>query len=465
MKYTSLFNIALISCLFVCPFSLFGQTDKYEYPKDSLVFQKVKEWQDQKFGLFMHWGTYSEWGVIESWSLCPEDWSWNPRPKDKSYAQYVKEYENLITTFNPTKFDPDKWALAAKEAGMRYVVFTTKHHDGFNMFDTRQSDYKITGQACPFSANSKADVTKEVFEAFRREDFMIGAYFSTSDWHNNDFWWDYFPPKDRTMNYSPKKYPEKWCRYNQFVYNQLEELSTGYGKLDLFWFDLNHISKEKKVDWQPISSMLRRNQPGVMMVVRSSKGEYENYRTPEQEVPEKALDYPWETCMTMGDSWSYKPNDNYKSAYQLVQLLVRIVSRGGNLLLNIGPGPDGDFDPVAYQRLNEIGQWMKINGKGIYSTKSITPYEETKMVFTRKDDSVYAFYLPDEDEKEMPANILISSFQPVEGSQVYLLGYEKPLSWMNNGKGMVISIPKTLQHNPICQYAWAFQVKAKSLIY
>ena len=460
MKNNLLIILVFISFL-LAPSILRGQTEVYQYPTDSLVLQKVKDWQNLKFGLFMHWGAYSQWGVVESWTLCPEDWSWNPRPKDKSYYQYVKEYENLITTFNPVKFDPDKWSHAAKEAGMEYVVFTTKHHDGFNMYDTHQSDYKITGKECPFSTNPKANVTKEIFDAFRKENFMIGAYYSTSDWHNNDFWWNYFPPKDRTMNYSPEKYPEKWEHYNQFIYKQLEELSTAYGKMDLFWFDLNNISKEKKVEWEPIASMLRRNQPGVMMVVRGSKGKYENYRTPEQEVPEKVLDYPWETCMTMGDSWSYKPHDNYKSAYQLVQLLVKIVSRGGNFLLNIGPGPEGDFDPVAYERLKEIGGWMKINSEAIYGTKPVKPYQETKIAFTKKRNSVYAFYLPDEDEKTIPAKVFISSFQPVDGSKLYLLGYEKPLNWEKTGKGMLIHIPASLQKRPICQFAWTFKIKVQ----
>lgn len=459
-------NKALLIILTIVFFSLKGgiaqnKRPPYQYPAEPEVLQKVKEWQDLKFGLFMHWGSYSQWGVVESWTLCPEDRDWIIRPKNKSYSQYVKDYENLITTFNPVKFDPGKWSRAAKEAGMKYVVFTTKHHDGFNMFDTKQSDYKITSKSCPFSSNPRANVAKEIFDSFRKENFMIGAYYSTTDWHNDDFWWNYFPCFDRTMNYSIAKYPEKWERYNSFMYKQLEELVTGYGKLDLLWFDLNGISREKNIDWQPIATMARKHQPGIMMVARASDVKYENYRTPEQEVPEEALDYPWETCMTMGNSWSYKPNDSYKSAYQLVQLLVRIVSKGGNFLLNIGPSPDGDFDPVAYSRLKEIGEWMKINSEAIYGTKPVKPYQETKITFTKKGNSVYAFYLPDEDEKTMPAKVFVSSFQPVESSKIYLLGYEKPLSLERNGKGIVINIPPALQHKSPCQYAWVFKIQVQ----
>ena len=180
----------------------------YQYPTEPEVLQNLKEWQDMKFGLFMHWGTYSQWGVVESWSICPEDWEWNKRPEGSSYVQYVKDYEQLANTFNPTGFAPEKWATAAKEAGMKYVVFTTKHHDGYNMYDTRQSDYKITGQNTPFHTNPRANVAKEIFEAFRKDQFKIGAYYSITDWHHDDFWWKYMPPKDRNINYSPAKYPK-----------------------------------------------------------------------------------------------------------------------------------------------------------------------------------------------------------------------------------------------------------------
>ncbi|MGD9556627.1 MAG: alpha-L-fucosidase, partial [Mangrovibacterium sp.] len=138
-----------------------------------------------------------------------------------------------------------------------------------------------------------------------------------------------------------------------------------------------------------------------------------------------------------------------------------IVSRGGNFLLNIGPGPDGDFDPIAYERLKGIGEWMRINGEAIYGTKPVKPYHETKMAFTQKDGHVYAFYLPDEDEKQLPAGISISSMQPSTGSQVFLMGYAKPLKWKKNGKGFLIEVPRSMQENPVCQDAWTFRFGLK----
>ena len=454
-----LIKIFLFSLLFS---GLTNGQDKrppYIYPDDPKVLQKIKDWQDLKFGLFMHWGTYSQLGIVESWSLCPEDRDFTSvRPTNKSYFEYLKDYENLKTTFNPINFFPEKWAKAAKYAGMKYVVFTTKHHDGFNMFDTKETDYKITSKACPFSSNPRSNIAKEIFDAFRKENFMAGAYYSISDWNNKDFWWDYFPPLDRHINYSPEKYPEKWQHLNDFIYNQLNELTGGeYGRLDLLWFDLCSVSKEKKVDWLRFSELVRKNQPGIMMIARGSNDQYENYRTPEQEVPEKALDYPWESCITMGDSWSYKPSDKYKSTHQLIQLLVRTVSRGGNLLLNIGPGPDGDFDPVAYDRLKEIGDWIKINGEAIYGTKPLKPYYEKKLVFTQKDKFVYVFYLPDEKEKIMPEKITITSMRAGKGSSVFLMGFGKPLKWSKNGNGMDVEIPKQIRNKIIGQSSLTFK--------
>ena len=447
---------------FYCAFSVMAQTPRppYQYPEEPEVLQNLKEWQDLKFGLFMHWGTYSQWGVVESWTLCPEDWEWNKRPDNSEYFQYVQDYEKLAMTFNPVKFNPEKWATAAKEAGMKYVVFTTKHHDGYNMFDTRQTDYKITGEATPFHTNPRANVTKEIFDAFRKENFKTGAYFSITDWNHDDFWWKYMPPKDRNINYSADKYPEKWNRFNDFINAQLSELTDGsYGKVDIMWFDLIGISNEKTVDWERFTNTVRSHQPQAMMVARHAYTKYENYRTPEQEIPEEALDYPWETCMTMGNMWSYNADEDFKSTWQLVRALVQVVSRGGNFLLNVGPSPEGDFHPTAYQRLREIGEWMKINGESIYGTKPIAPYQETKIAFTQKGKYVYATYLPDENEVNVPKVVSIQSMQLAKGSKVYLLGYKKPLEWERSGTGIQIKLPGGVQNTSPCKHAWVFRLE------
>lgn len=468
--------LVLLSC---CLLAL-GSTAQHKYtaPTDSLVIKKLAEWQDLKFGLFMHWGTYSQWGVVESWSLCPEDEDWTKRrgPFAADYHQYVTEYEKLQTSFNPVKFDPAKWAAAAKKAGMKYVVFTTKHHDGFNMFDTKYSDYKITSAKTPFSSNPKSNVAKEVFEAFRKQDFLAGAYFSKPDWNNKDYWWPYLPPKDRNVNYEPTKYPEKWKAFKDFTYNQVEELMTGYGKMDILWLDggwvrplstvdtsiswQRGIKTDQDIDMKRIAAMARSHQPGLIVVDRSVPGEFENYTTPEQEVPHEPLPYPWETCMTMGNSWSYVPDDKYKSAHQLIHLLVKVVSRGGNFLLNIGPGPDGDWDPVAYQRLEAIGKWMDVNGVGIYNSKSVAPYSTGNTFFTASKDGKkqFAFYLL-EDSIPVTGKVIIKDFSPKKGAKISLAGYKGKISWKQNNKDLEIALPAAYIAKPAEKDAWCFVIE------
>jgi alpha-L-fucosidase len=456
-------KIGLVAFFTLIANMLFAQEqdikEKYVAPTDPAVKEKLAKWQTLKFGLFMHWGPYSQWGVVESWSICPEDEDWTKRkgayPED--YNTYVKEYEKLPFTFNPVKFKPENWVKAAKDAGMKYVVFTTKHHDGFAMYDTRQNDYKITSSKTPFSANPRSNIAKEVFNAFRKDDFMIGAYFSKPDWHSKDFWWPYFPPKDRNVNYDPLKYPERWKRYKDFTFRQIEELMTGYGNIDILWLDGGWMRPKSTIDtsvsWQrgikydqdldmaKIAAMSRSHQPGLLMVDRTVTGPYENYTTPEQTIPNKPLEYPWESCITMGNSWSFVPGDQYKPAQQIIHTLVKIVSRGGSLLLNIGVGPDGEWDAIAYQRLQDIGKWMKINGEGIYSTMPVAPYANGNIYYTRSVDSgnVYAFLL--KGEKAAPANsaIELQLENAAKVSSVKLLGSAQKVNWKQMGNKITIT--------------------------
>ncbi|GAB3175784.1 alpha-L-fucosidase [Telluribacter humicola] len=432
----------------------------YIPPKDPLVQQKLDQWQDVKFGLMMHWGTYSQWGIVESWSLCPEDEGWCERrgPHSHSWYEYKKAYEDLPKSFNPVKFNPEKWAKAAKNAGMKYVVFTTKHHDGFSMFDTKQSDYKITNT--PFGSNPRSNVAKEIFSAFRNEGFMTGAYFSKPDWHSNDYWWSYFPPKDRNPSYHPEKYPEKWENFKKFTYNQIEELMTDYGKIDILWLDGGWVRPESTIDttvsWQKtipfdqdinmakIAGMARSHQPGLLVVDRTVTGEFENYVTPEQQIPDEYLAIPWESCMTMGSSWSYVPKENFKSTHQLVHTLVDIVAKGGNLLLNVAPGPDGEWHDEAYQRLEEIGTWIKVNGEGIYGTTPVAPYRQGKWAFTQKGDTKYAFYMAEPGEA-LPTRVQIEGITIPAKARITMLGAKKPLR-VKNG---TIEVPAGTPAQPV----------------
>ncbi len=416
---------------------------KYTVPADAKVREKLADWKKIKFGLLMHWGTYSQWGVVESWSICPEDEGWTQRrgPYSADWYTYLKAYENLQTTFNPVKFNPERWAAAAKDAGMKYVVFTTKHHDGFCMFDSKETDYKITGSQSPFANNPKANVAKEVFSAFRNQGFMTGAYFSKPDWNTKDYWWRYFPPKDRNVSYDPKKYPQRWEDFKTFTYNQIQELMTGYGTMDILWLDGGWVRPKSSIDttveWQrtithnqdidmpKIAAMARTHQPGLLVVDRTVHGEYENYVTPEQQVPATYLPYPWESCITLGNSWSYVPGDEYKSSRKVIHMLTDIISKNGNLLLNVGPGPDGEWDSLAYKRLEAIGKWMKTNGEAVYESEADPNLpRQGKWAFTRKGTTVYAIYQVAENEivenslsVNLPAGVNVKGVSVIGGPQ------------------------------------------------
>jgi alpha-L-fucosidase len=473
----------MISCLLASLFivcSVVGQQKEYYPDPDPAIRERLEEWKDLKFGLLMHWGAYSQWGIVESWSICPEDVGWATGARKKgqgdTYEEYRRNYEKLRYTFNPTNFNPEKWAAAAKDAGMKYMVFTTKHHDGFSMFDTKYTDYKITDKATPFSSDPRSNVTREVFNAFRKQDLWIGAYFSKPDWHSNNYWWDKFPPMDRNANYDIRKYPERWKNFVEFTHGQIDELMTDYGKVDILWLDGGWVRKKtpqeldaemheemegtrpiryaqsQDIDMPGLVRKVRLKQPKLIVVDRAVPGEQQNYLTPEQHIPEKGLPYPWETCMTMANSWSYVPNDRYKPANEIIEKLVDIVSKGGNYLLNIGPSPEGTFDDTAYMRLKEIGSWMKANGEAIYGTRNHTVFGEGNDIrYTASKDgkTTFVFFMEKPVDK-----VLLRQVAPVKTARVTLLGSSQALKWKAVDGGMEIVIPKNFPG----QHVWTMKI-------
>ncbi len=445
----------------IVPHSDAARTANGEQPQ---WLQDRLEWfRDLKLGLFLHWGPYCQWDCCESWPLVPADtWArpdglreWERTGRD--IEQFQQEYWDLSRTFNPVNFNPDEWAEAARQAGMRYVTFTAKHHDGFCMFDTRTTDYRVTHPDCPHHAHAFANVTREVFDAFRMRGLATSCYFSKSDWHSPDYWSLDFPIVDRNPNYDTTAHPERWEAFTAFVHEQVRELMTGYGQVDILWLDGGQVRPPlQDIRMDKLARMARAWQPGLIIADRTVGGPHENFITPEQTIPEEAVATPWESCVTMGTSWKYVTGEKFKPAGELIRMLADIVSKGGNLLLGFGPAPDGTFPKPALDRLADIGDWMAVNSRAIYGTRAIAPYAERNVRYTRRDDTVYGIVFPEAGYAQPPKKARLAALRPTPGTEVRLLGHDEPLAWEASGGDIVVSLPKNADDLP-CDHAWVLE--------
>ncbi len=423
------------------------QSDGYEWPTDPAVLEKLDAWQDLKFGVLMHWGLYSVPGIVESWSICNEDWI--TRPEGSTYEGYKQWYWGLSKEFNPVDFNPEQWAQVFKDAGMKYMIFTTKHHDGFCLFDSEYTDFSIA-KAGPFAGNPKADAARYVFDAFRNEDFWIGAYFSKPDWHCEWFWNPYYATPRRGINYNVKQHPDWWQNYVDFTQNQLREITGGrYGQLDILWLDGGWITGDQ-VGLNEVLADARRVSPGLISVDRTIQGPNENYQTPERSIPDRQIAHPWESCITLSNDWGWVPNAPYKSARRVIGILSEIVAKGGCFVLGVGPTPTGIIEGPAVAILEVIGDWMGRCGEAIYNTRITSNYNCGKTWFNASKDgkTLYAVYAL-EDGEELPAEITWTGNLP-KGGKVTILNNGKKVKATVKGDQVTVKLPaKGLKQEPI----------------
>jgi len=334
--------------------------------------EALQQWREARFGMFVCWGPVSLTGKEIGWSRGAPVWGRRPGVRGAKGPTPAEVYDNLYKKWKPDKFDARQWVQIAKDAGQKYMIFLVKHHDGFPLYDTKLTDFKITG---PESA-WKVDVMKEIADACHEADLKLIIYYSQPDWHHADY---------LTENHD---------RYVKYLHGQIRELLTDYGRIDGLWFDnLRSVGPEAAKLWdaEKLFKMARTIQPHL--VINNRCGLPGDFDTPEQRLGGFQLDRPWETCMTLGTQWSWKPDDKVKSLKQCIDALVTCAIRDGNLALNTNPMPDGRIEPRQAARFREIGRWMKAYGQSIYGTRG-GPFRSTGWGgTTHKDKTVYVHVL------------------------------------------------------------------------
>lgn len=333
----------------------------------------IKNWQDARFGMFIHWGPVALKGTEIGWS--------------RGAQVSIEDYDNLYKQFNPTKFNADEWVAVAKAAGMKYLVLTTKHHDGFCLWDTKETDYNIMNT--PF----KRDVVKELADACKKGGIACGTYYSTCDWHHPDF--PLTSPGGKT-----KRETHNLDRYTDYLKAQTKELLTHYGPLFTLWYDVPQPFDATR--GAGIINMARAIQPDIL--INNRTGHPGDYSTPEQRIGGFQIDRPWESCMTICHQWAWKPDDTMKSLKECIQTLIRTNGGDGNLLFNVGPQPDGLIEPRQVVRLKEMGTWLAKNSEAVYGTRGGPWKPSSHIVSTRKGDKIYLHLLSKADGPvSMPA--------------------------------------------------------------
>jgi len=367
----------------------------------------VARWQALRFGMFIHWGPVSLTGKEIGWS--------------RGGQTPVEVYDNLYHQFNPTNFDAAEWVSLAKAAGMKYIVLTTKHHDGFCLWDTKQTDYNIMNT--PFHR----DVVKELAAACQQQGIALGTYYSVCDWRHPDF-------PLTSPGGTVKREKSDLDAYNRYLLAQISELITNYGPLLTLWNDMPQMFEGRGAN---TIKLVRSLQPDILINDRTGDGG--DYGTPEQRIGGFKMDRPWESCMTVSahDAWAWGgAQDGVKSLAQCLEMVIRGAGGDGNVLLNVGPRPDGVIDPEQANRLKEIGVWLAKNGESIYETRS-GPWKSSRdIASTRKGNLIYLHILHSADGQiDLPA-------LPLKIKSARLLGGGKVKFSQENGR-LIVTVPKT----------------------
>jgi alpha-L-fucosidase len=423
----------IASFIVLLVFSCTGNQEKVSQLESSDQEQRMDWWKEARFGLFIHWGLYAQ---------PAGEWKGEEIPGISEWIMArakipVKEYEQLAATFNPVKYDADQWVRLAKQAGMKYIVITSKHHDGFAMFHSKASAYNIV-DATPFGR----DPLKELADACEKHGIRLGFYYSQAqDWHESGgtYWnieqgephWDPDLVRDSLMNYIEGK-----------AVPQVKEILENYGGLDILWWDTPRgMTEEAAKALQEVADQY----PAMLTNNRLYRPWPGDFSTPEQHVPPTGLDYDWEVCMTMNTSWGYKHYDhNWKSSETLVRMLVDIASKGGNLLLNVGPTAEGLIPEPSVERLQAIGKWMDINGESIYGTSASPFFKLTWGRCTQRIEEdgttlyLHVFQWPEDHQLRLPA-------VQTQVDEVYLLSdKEQKLDSRFEGGDLLITLPGTM---------------------
>ena len=438
-KWNVLFSVMICTLLLGIP-----TLTKAQDTNSQVEAQRTEWFRQAKFGMFIHWGPYSVASVEASWPIMKPEPQWDITESD---------YTQLYQRFNPVEFEPQAWVKLAQDAGMRYMVFTTKHHDGFCMFDTALTDYKIT--RTPY----QRDVTAMLARAAHSANMPLGFYYSPPDMHHPGYRNTSKPVKD-TWHGDPTR-PD-WTTYLHYMDAQLRELLTEYGPVALIWFD--GLDNQEKYNGGEFVDLIHQIQPATL--VNNRIGVPGDYATPEQFIPDRiptrvdantlkggtkpnesasnSVPAPddfqtWETCMTINNTWAYNKNDTqYKSAKELIQDLANVASKGGNFLLDVGPTPEGTIQPEFVERLEAVGKWMKTYGDSIYGTTYGPLQNLTFGKTTAKGKSIYVHVF------NWPADgtLTVPGLKERVG-QITVLGDKKKLHWRQADEKLEIQVPPT----------------------